>query len=237
MDKWEEVRGLCFLSLRPSLAARHRKRQGVFVLERFTRNVWLMFFVIKRMKIVISSHFSPAAKDMQLPPTHPTSMTSTSTTHFVSTVEVSSTVKFRWSSSEIDSKGWSGSVLVNEGARSLFLEQIRPPTEWSNEIHVLWPGNWRQTQVAAYLDDGTVYSSYGKRVSATQRTWRTPQSIAGVVVVLDEKSNAATINFYHGKEKTLVATLVVKGDSQPVCNLRLEVRAHPNGAVRLLPQQ
>ncbi len=44
-----------------------------------------------------------------------------------------------WDAHSITSKGWSGSILLSKNANSVFVEQIRAPSQYSNEIHVLWP--------------------------------------------------------------------------------------------------
>lgn len=151
---------------------------------------------------------------------------------FVEGVEVASTA-FEWSATHIDSTGGSGSVLLTDGARSAFVKQVRHPSQWSNELHVLWPGHWRKTQVAAYLDDGTFYAAYGKREHAPHAAWREANAVAGVVVTLDEAHNTAAVAFF--RDAALTHTIAVTGDAhRHVRQLRIEVRVHPNGAVTLL---
>lgn len=151
---------------------------------------------------------------------------------FVEGVEVASTA-FEWSATHIDSTGGSGSVLLTDGARSAFVKQVRHPSQWSNELHVLWPGHWRKTQVAAYLDDGTFYAAYGKREHAPHAAWREANAVAGVVVTLDEAHNTAAVAFF--RDAALIHTIAVTGDAhRHVRQLRIEVRVHPNGAVTLL---
>jgi hypothetical protein len=138
-----------------------------------------------------------------------------------------------WDRTGISSNGWSGSITISKHTRKLFVEQIRAPSNWSNELHVIFPGCWRQTQVAAYLDDGTFYLSYGQKViSAPSCPWRNPGSRAGVVVEIDKQSNTAKIHFFNNFQ--LVSTFFLSGGLHQVSDLLIELRVHPHGAMRII---
>jgi hypothetical protein len=142
--------------------------------------------------------------------------------------------QLNWDKISITSGGWSGSITVTKHSKTVFFEQIRPPSKWSNEIHIIFPGSWRQTQVAAYLDDGTFYSNYGTRInSAPVVPWRAIGSKVGVHLEIDSQKNSAIITFY--RERDLVFSLPIT--VQPphrASDLLIELRVHPDGALKLL---
>ncbi len=102
--------------------------------------------------------------------------------------------------------------------------------------------------MAAFLDDGTIYSQYGKQITSTSNAlshasspsaycplapWRIPGSVAGCIVERSASRNEANVTFY--LRDVSVFSLVVKGDSlHSVNDLLMEVRVHPHGAVKLL---
>lgn len=137
-----------------------------------------------------------------------------------------------WDRTGISSNGWSGSITISKNSRKVFVEQVRAPSQWSNELHVIFPGCWRQTQVAAYLDDGTFYLNYGQRITSPLSPWRASGSRAGAVVDIDLLFNSAKINFYNNFQ--LVFTTSVTGGQNRVSDLLIELRVHPHGALKLI---
>jgi hypothetical protein len=144
--------------------------------------------------------------------------------------------KFIWDDQSILSKGWSGSVVLSEECTACFVEIEKPCSEWSNEIHLLrWPGVWRQTQIAALLDDGNIYLTYGSKIwSSKDAKWNFPGAKAGIVFRRSKSvQHKAYINFYVQNQMVYQYTYV-DPEEKSVADLRLEVRVHPNGALKLV---
>lgn len=122
---------------------------------------------------------------------------------------------------ELVSTGWSGTAVCDDHVNRLRVRVLSPPNQYSNELHVTLSGvSWRIAQVAAFLDDGNVYSSYGVLAAKTGIKWREVGSI--VEVLIEGVTGRFSVN------GTLVHTFSMPPGNQPYS---LGARVHPHGAL------
>mmetsp|Transcript_32339 Transcript_32339/g.44424 ORF Transcript_32339/g.44424 Transcript_32339/m.44424 type:complete len:169 (+) Transcript_32339:49-555(+) len=136
--------------------------------------------------------------------------------------------KLRWTSTTISSFGWSGTCRTESGTQTLFVKVVEPSTSGCNELHVCYEHeNWRKHQLCGFLDNGTLYSSYGSFVQGDLSRWKEKGDVCGVVITKNHQLSLLIAKFYvNGVEQCQF--LFPKNKTQKK-KIILSTRVHPNG--------
>lgn len=99
-----------------------------------------------------------------------------------------------------------------------------------DNAHICKDKNWRKHQLFGYLDNGTLYSTYGTFHKKGLKKWGKEGDICGVT--LDRSVNPMKATFYVGREEQCTVELPEDVDGTKIV---LSVRVHPDGAVESIP--
>jgi hypothetical protein len=132
---------------------------------------------------------------------------------------------FCWNNTTATSLGGCATVYSQRQSTSLFIKVVKTCQYHNLELIVTAQEDWRKHQIAGYIYNGTVYSSYGK-YEGTSTTWNKPGDLCGVVVDYAKKSGMFNCggSYVHFS----LPNDVKQGE------LLLGVRVHQYGAVEIV---
>ncbi len=133
--------------------------------------------------------------------------------------------RFTWSEKDAISTGGCATVYVEQTSSRLKVQVTKLCDRYNIELLVSKQYDWRNHQVAGYLYDGNVYSTYGKWVG-TFKPWNNVNATCEVVLNYEMKSG----RFISGDVEV---PFQLPSDVNPG-DLFLGVRVHHGGAVKLL---